>query len=258
MPTSTTGIEWADRTWNPTTGCTKISPGCKHCYAETITQRFRTSFPNGFRFTIHPDRLTEPLRWRRPSRVFVNSMSDLFHEDMPLEFLLSVFDVMQRAPQHVFQVLTKRADRLVEHAHHLPWPENIWMGVSVENQALAHRVEALREVPARVRFVSLEPLLGPVKLNYEGIDWVITGGESGTGHRPIEEKWVRAIRDDCLGAGVAFFHKQWGGKTSKSGGRLLDGETWDAMPTAWDLHLARQAVGSRSEQFGTSVPIRQR
>lgn len=226
-----TGIEWTDRTWNPATGCTKVSPGCKNCYAETLTKRFRNTFPNGFRFTLHPERLYEPLKWRRPSLVFVNSMSDLFHEDMPDEFLLAVFEVMVSCPQHTFQVLTKRAERLLELASELPWPDNVWMGVSVENQKFAWRVDALRQSPAKVKFLSCEPLLGPLQLDLRGIDWVITGGESGPRHRPVDVDWVRSIRDQCLEANVAFFHKQWGGAQPKSRGRELDGRTWDEMPT---------------------------
>lgn len=232
MPTTATGIEWTDRTWNPATGCNKVSPGCKFCYAETITKRFRSNFENGFSFTLHPGRLEEPLRWRKPSRIFVNSMSDLFHEDMPIGFLHAVFEVMERAPHHVFQVLTKRDQRLVELSESLPWPPNVWVGVSIESQAYEHRIDSLRKVPAEVRFLSCEPLLGPLELDLSGIDWVITGGESGPKHRPVNPDWVRAIRDACQVAGVAFFHKQWGGLRPKSNGRHLDGRTWDEMPVA--------------------------
>jgi protein gp37 len=182
---------------SPTVGCNKVSPGCKHCYAETITKRFHHSFPNGFDFTIHPDRLNEPRRWRKPSRVFVKSMSDLFHEQMPLPFLKQIFAVMRSCPWHVFQILTKRHERLVELTPELQWPENVWMGVSVENQNYAHRVDFLRRAPAAVRFLSCEPLLGPLKLDLEGIQWVIVGGESGRGHRPMEAGWVREIHEQC-------------------------------------------------------------
>jgi protein gp37 len=206
MSSIKTAIEWTDKTWNPTTGCTKVSPGCKFCYAETITQRFAHNFPNGFDFTMHPNRLNEPRRWRKPSLVFVNSMSDLFHEEMPLEFLQQIFTVMRECPQHTFQVLTKRHERLLELAPLLEWSRNIWIGVSVENQNYVHRVDYLRQVPAAVRFLSCEPLLGSLELNLNG------------------------IRDQCFEQGVAFFHKQWGGKTPKSGGRELDGRTWDEMP----------------------------
>lgn len=230
MASGKTGIEWTDRTWNPTTGCNKISPGCKHCYAEELTKRFKATFPNGFRFTLHPERLQQPKSWRTPSLIFVNSMSDLFHEQMPLSYLQQIFEVMEACPQHVFQVLTKRAERLAEIAPLLKWPDNVWMGVSVETQQYVHRVNLLRSVPAQVRFLSCEPLLGPLELDLRDIHWVITGGESGRGHRPIEEDWVRSIRDQCQAQSVAFFHKQWGGPTPKSRGRLLDGRTWDEMP----------------------------
>ncbi len=236
MSSTQTAIEWTDKTWNPSTGCDKVSPGCKFCYAEAITERFSRNFPNGFEFTLHPNRLHEPKHWRKSSRIFVNSMSDLFHEDMPLEFLQEIFQVMRDCPQHVFQVLTKRHKRLAELAPHLDWGTNIWMGVSVENQRYAKRIDYLREVPAAVRFLSCEPLLGPLELNLDGIHWVITGGESGNSHRPIEESWVKSIRDQCINSKTAFFHKQWGGRTPKSRGRILEGRTWDEMPTAWILH----------------------
>lgn len=230
MASTSTTIEWTDKTWNPTTGCNKISPGCKFCYAETITKRFHTNFPNGFDFTLHPERLGEPLKWRKPSRIFVNSMSDLFHEQMPVDFLMQVFEVMKKADRHIFQILTKRHERLVELAPLLPWPDNVWMGVSVENQKYVHRVDYLRQVPAKVRFLSCEPLLGPLELDLTDIHWVITGGESGPKHRPVKEEWVRSIRDRCQEDGVSFFHKQWGGTRPKSNGRMLDGRTWDDFP----------------------------
>jgi protein gp37 len=239
VSSTSTAIEWTDKTWNPTVGCNKVSPGCKHCYAETITKRFSQHFPNGFEFTLHPERLDEPRRWRKPSRVFVNSMSDLFHEQMPLAFLRDVFLVMEECPRHIFQILTKRHARLLELAPALGWPENVWMGVSVENQDYAHRVDYLRQVPAAVRFLSCEPLLGPLQLNLERIHWVIVGGESGKGHRPIEAEWVRSIREQCRDAGVAFFFKQWGGIRPKAGGRKLDGQIYDEMPEAWAHHLER-------------------
>jgi protein gp37 len=229
---SRTAIEWTDKTWNPTTGCNKVSPGCKHCYAETITKRFTNHFPQGFKFTLHPERLEQPKRWREPSMIFVNSMSDLFHEQMPISYLKQVFDVMADCPQHVFQVLTKRHKRLLEIAESgvLKWPDNVWIGVSVETQKYAVRVDYLRQVPAKVRFLSCEPLLGPLELDLEGIHWVITGGESGYEHRPIEKEWVRDIRDQCKKEGVAFFHKQWGGITPKAGGRKLDGKLYNEFP----------------------------
>jgi protein gp37 len=226
----TTGIEWTDRTWNPITGCDKVSPGCAHCYAKEITQRFPNGFPNGFNLTMHPDRLDYPIKWRKPSLVFVNSMSDLFHKDVPLEFIQKVFDVMGQTPRHTYQILTKRHKRLVELAPHLNWHSNIWMGVSVENQQYTRRIDALRQVPAAVRFLSCEPLLGPLNLNLEGIHWVIVGGESGAGYRAPNPDWVRSIRDRCQDANVAFFFKQWGGRTPKAGGRLLDAKIWDEMP----------------------------
>lgn len=238
MSSTKTSIEWTDKTWNPTVGCNKVSPGCKHCYAETLTKRFHNHFPNGFEFTLHRERLDEPRRWRKPSRVFVNSMSDLFHEQMPLDFLKQVFEVMAECPRHIFQVLTKRHERMLELAPELDWPENVWMGVSVENQDYVHRVDYLRQVPAVVRFLSCEPLIGPLDLDLEEIHWVIVGGESGPGHRPIEANWVRAIRDQANASEVAFFFKQWGGIRPKAGGRKLDGRTYDEMPNAWMNHLA--------------------
>lgn len=237
MSSVNTAIEWTDKTWNPTTGCNKVSPGCKHCYADTVTRRFPQHFPNGFELTLRPDRLDEPYRWRKPSRVFVNSMSDLFHERIPLPFLKEIFKVMEECPRHVFQVLTKRHERLTELASELPWPDNVWMGVSVENQDYVHRVDHLRDTPAAVRFLSCEPLLGPLRLKLEGIQWVIVGGESGLGHRPIEAEWVQRIRNQAQEAGVAFFFKQWGGIHPKAGGRELDGKTYDEMPVAWSSHL---------------------
>ncbi|GHG06930.1 hypothetical protein GCM10017783_19370 [Deinococcus piscis] len=233
MASTKTGIEWTDKTWNPTTGCNKVSPGCKHCYAEEITRRFKGTFPNGFTFTIHEERLQQPRTWKKPSRIFVNSMSDLFHEQMPLSYLERIFEVMADCPQHVFQVLTKRAERLSEIAPYLDWPDNVWMGVSVETQKYAYRIDHLREVDAKVRFLSCEPLLGPLELDLTGIHWVITGGESGKNHRPIDENWVRSIRDQCLESKVAFFHKQWGGSTPKKNGRMLDGRSWDEMPAVY-------------------------
>lgn len=238
MSSTKTAIEWTDKTWNPTVGCNKVSPGCKNCYAEALTKRFYKQYPNGFEFTIHPQRLDDPRRWRKPSRVFVNSMSDLFHEQMPFGFLQEVFHVMEECPQHVFQILTKRHKRLAELAPELNWPNNVWMGVSVENQDYAHRVDYLKQVPATVRFLSCEPLLGPLKLNLEEIHWVIVGGESGHGHRPIQADWIRDVRDQANVLDVAFFFKQWGGIRPKSGGRMLDGCTYDEMPAAWADHLA--------------------
>jgi protein gp37 len=236
MASTHTGIEWTDRTWNPTTGCNKVSPGCTHCYAEAITKRFTNNFPNGFDLTLHQERLKEPLRWRTPSRIFVNSMSDLFHEEVPLSFLKEVFEVIRETPWHVYQILTKRHERLLEIAPQLDWHENIWMGVSVENQNYVQRVDYLRKVPAKVRFLSCEPLLGSLQLDLTDIHWVIVGGESGQKHRPMQLEWAQSIRDQCKEQGVAFFFKQWGGRTPKAGGRLLDEEIWDEMPNAWYKH----------------------
>lgn len=237
MSSTSTAIEWTDKTWNPTTGCTKVSPGCKHCYAETITKRFHQNFPNGFEFTMHPERLEEPKRWRKPSRVFVNSMSDLFHQRMPFHFLQEIFQIMAECPRHVFQILTKRHERLLDLAPELEWPKNVWMGVSVENQDYVHRVDYLRQVPAAVRFLSCEPLLGPLELNLEDIHWVIVGGESGKGHRLMQAEWARDIRDQCEETETPFFFKQWGGARPKIGGRELDGKAWDRMPDAWEHHV---------------------
>ena len=228
-------IEWTDETWNPVTGCTKISPGCKHCYALRVALWLKRMgnprYDNGFDLTLHDDLLSKPLRWRKPKRVFVNSMSDLFHEDVPLEFIAAAFDVMVRCPQHTFQILTKRASRLAELAPRLPWPDNVWMGVSVEDRKRRSRIDHLRTVPARLRFLSCEPLLEDLgDLDLRGIHWVIVGGESGPLHRPIDADWVRSIRERCLDADVPLFFKQWGGRKPKTGGRVLDGRTYDAFP----------------------------
>jgi protein gp37 len=229
-------IEWTDATWNPVTGCTQVSPGCDHCYALRFAERFR-GVPNhpyeqGFDLKIWNDRLNTPLSWRKPKRIFVNSMSDLFHRDVPDAFIKQVFNVMNQADWHVFQVLTKRSGRLKKLGQKLKWAPHIWVGVSVESEKYLWRVNDLKEVPSYIRFISAEPLLGSLKeLSLDKIHWVISGGESGPGARPCNPEWVREIRDNCLESGVAFFHKQWGGRTSKIGGRLLDGRTWDEMPT---------------------------
>jgi protein gp37 len=230
------GIEWTEATWNPVTGCDKVSPGCAHCYAEAFAERFRGvaghPYQQGFDLKLWPDRLELPLRWRRPRRIFVNSMSDLFHEDVPETFIHAVFDVMARASWHQFQVLTKRHDRLGHIGATLTWPPNVWMGVSIENRRFVNRADALRMIQPSVRFVSAEPLLGPLdELDLEGIDWVIAGGESGYRHRPVKAEWITQLRDRCRALGIAFFFKQWGGRTSKAGGRILDGRTWDQMPS---------------------------
>lgn len=228
-------IEWTEGTWNPVTGCTKISPGCAHCYAERMAQRLKAMgvrrYRNGFRVTLQPDVLPLPLRWGVPRLIFVNSMSDLFHELVPVEYIVAVFEVMRRAHWHTFQVLTKRSRRLAELASRLPWASNVWMGVSVESPQFLGRIADLVTVPAAIRFLSLEPLLAPVSnLPLEGIDWVIVGGESGPFARQMCPEWVRDIRDQCLQAGVAFFFKQWGGTRKSATGRRLDGRTWDEMP----------------------------
>jgi protein gp37 len=237
-------IEWTEATWNPTTGCDRISAGCDNCYALTLAKRLkamgsakyqtdgdpRTSGP-GFGVSLHPDALNIPRRWRDPRVVFVNSMSDLFHARVPLTYVRQVFEVMAETPRHTYQVLTKRASRLAKLAPKLTWPENVWMGVSVEAEDQVGRVDALRHVPAAVRFVSAEPLLGPLNnLALDGIDWLIVGGESGPGARPVDPEWVRDLRDRSVSRGTAFFFKQWGGRTPKAGGRMLDERTWDEMP----------------------------
>ncbi len=229
-------IEWTDSTWNPVTGCTKISPGCANCYAERMAKRLQAmgqpNYVNGFQVTTHAHMLDKPPEWRHAQVIFVNSMSDLFHGDVPDAFVRDVFRVMGQADWHLFQVLTKRSERLAAMAASLPWPEHIWAGVSVENQDYLWRMDHLRAVPAAVRFASIEPLIGPVEnLDLEGIDWVIVGGESGPGARPMKQDWVLQIRDRCLAAGVPFFFKQWGGVRRKEAGRELEGRTWDEMPT---------------------------
>jgi protein gp37 len=231
-----TTIEWTDATWNPITGCTQISPGCDNCYALKFAERFRGvqghPYEQGFDLKLWPERLSVPLKWRKPRMIFVNSMSDLFHKDIPDEYILRVFEVMAQAHWHVFQVLTKRSKRLARLAEQISWQPNIWAGVSIELDKYCWRADYLRKVPSAVRFISAEPLLGPLdSLNLRGIHWVITGGESGHGHRPCNIDWVRNIRDKCVSHRVKFFHKQWGGRTPKAGGRELDGRTWDEIPT---------------------------
>jgi protein gp37 len=233
-------IEWTESTWNPLTGCTKISPGCKHCYAERMANRLQAmgqrNYTKGFELTLHDDALELPLRWRKPQTIFVNSMSDMFHVDVPEEFIFRAFDVMKRANWHRFQVLTKRSERLLSLSEHLPWAENIWMGVSVETDAYTYRIEHLRATGARIKFLSLEPLLGPLdRLRLEGINWVIVGGESGPGARPMKPKWVTSIRDQCVESNVPFFFKQWGGVWKKKFGRELEGRLWDQMPASSQL-----------------------
>ena len=228
-------IEWTNATWNPVTGCTKVSEGCRHCYAERFAERFRGvvghPYEQGFDLKLWPDRLSIPETWREPRMIFVNSMSDLFHEKIPLEFIQSVFEVMERANWHTFQVLTKRSKRLRELAGHLPWPGNVWVGVSIEDMRVASRADDLRHVPAHVRFLSCEPLLGSLKeLDVRGINWLIVGGESGPGARPMRKTWVRQLRSKCRQAEIAFFFKQWGGAVKSRTGRELDGRTYNEWP----------------------------
>lgn len=228
-------IEWTESTWNPLTGCTKISPGCKNCYAERMAKRLQAmgveKYRNAFALSIHEEVLNEPLTWTKPQTIFVNSMSDLFHKDVPLDFILRLFDVMRSAHWHQFQILTKRADRLLELDSSIAWPQNVWMGVSVETTAYVQRIDQLRNTHAAIKFLSLEPLLGPLpNLDLSGIDWVIVGGESGPHARPIQPEWVQDIRDQCIAATVPFFFKQWGGTKKKKTGRLLDARTWDELP----------------------------
>jgi len=228
-------IEWTEITWNPVTGCTKISQGCKHCYAERLAKRLQSmgtkKYRNGFTVTTHDSALEEPLKWVKPRLVFVNSMSDLFHKSVSPEFIKAVFNIMNRTPQHTFQVLTKRPDRVNQLNGILNWTPNIWLGVSIESERWLSRLEKLKKTDAAIKFLSLEPLLEQLPdLPLEGIDWVILGGESGPGARPIKADWVRDIRDNCMQTNVPFFFKQWGGKIKKRTGRILDGRTWDEMP----------------------------
>jgi len=233
------GIAWTSKTWNPMTGCSKISPACKNCYAKTLADRMKLHpnakvadrYRHGFAPTLQADKLGEPYKWRGSHWVFVNSMSDIFHEAFSLAYIQAVFDVMNRTPQHNYQVLTKRSERMLELSKHLTWSDNIWMGVSVEDQKRQYRIEHLRQMPTENRFLSIEPLLEPLPfLDLTGIGWVIVGGESGKGHRPIKESWVTPIRDYCLRESIPFFFKQWGGKTPKSKGKELQGQQWCEMP----------------------------
>ncbi len=238
---SRTAIEWTDVTWNPVTGCDKVSEGCKNCYALRLAERFRGTpghpYEQGFDLRLWEERIDQPLHWHQPRTVFVNSMSDLFHEGIPVEFILRIFAVMQEASQHRFQVLTKRHHRLASLAPELPWPPNVWMGVSIENQRWLERADALKSTAAAIKFLSCEPLLGPLDIDLYGIDWVIVGGESGPGARPMCVQWVTDIRKQCIEARVPFFFKQWGEFDSvgvrrgkKAAGRILEGRTWDEMP----------------------------
>jgi protein gp37 len=235
MAADRSAIEWTEATWNPTSGCTKVSPGCDRCYAERITQRFPKTFPRGFQLTLREEALDIPLHWRRPRMIFVNSMSDLFHVDVPDEYLRRVFDVMRQTPQHTYQILTKRAERLARVAPRLQWSDNVWVGVSVESPAYIWRIDFLRRVPAAIRFISAEPLLEPLPdLDLRHIHWLIAGGESQSGCRPARLSWFRDLRDQCRRAGVAFFLKQLGGHPSKRGGEcaVLNGRRWTELPVS--------------------------
>ena len=228
-------IEWTEMTWNPATGCNKVSAGCKFCYAEVMAKRLMgmgvKKYENGFKLTLHEDSLRDPYNWKKPRLIFVNSMSDMFHENIPLEFIQKVFNVMNDNPHHVFQILTKRAERLLELNKKLEWGHNIWMGVTVENYKVVHRIDLLRQTQARVKFLSCEPLISPIPdMNLKGIDWVIVGGESGRTPRPIEEEWVIDIKEQCKKAKVKFFFKQWGGTSKNKNGRALKGKIYSEMP----------------------------
>ncbi len=244
-------IEWTEMTWNPVTGCDKLSDGCRFCYAEAFAKRLQgmgvEKYQNGFTLTLHPETLREPFKWKKPRVVFVNSMGDLFHKDIPLDYVRQVFSVMHQNPHHVFQVLTKRADVLRYYdSEGLLWSHNIWMGVSVENESSMHRIEQLRETGARVKFLSCEPLLGPLPaMNLQGIDWVIVGGESGRNARPIKAEWVQDIREQCLAATVPFFFKQWGGFNKKKAGRMLDGRVWDQTPVMPERYGNQKVIRNR-------------
>lgn len=236
---SRTTIEWTEETWNPTTGCDKISAGCKNCYAAVMAKRLKAmgqrqpKYKDGFKLTLHPDSLQAPYKWRKKRKVFVNSMSDLFHKDVPLHFIQQVFEVMNNTPKHTYQVLTKRSERLLELSQFLNWTPNIWMGVSVEDERVLNRIDDLRKTPAHVKFLSCEPLIGPLpNINLDGINWVIVGGESGHKAREMKKEWVEDIQRQCSVADVSFFFKQWGGKNKKKAGRLLNGKTFDEMPNA--------------------------
>jgi protein gp37 len=241
-------IEWTDATWNPITGCTKVSPGCRNCYAERIAYRFAgihgfPKRPHHFDVTLHCERLKQPLRWKKPRMVFVNSMSDLFHEAVPIEFVQQVFEIMRTASTHTFQVLTKRSSRLLELNTQIDWPPNVWMGVSIEDQDYRFRIDDLRKTAASVKFLSLEPLLGPMPdLGLQDINWVIVGGESGPKARPIDKQWVVDIKEQCQMASIPFFFKQWGGINKKRNGRQLEGRTWDEMPAGIRLSTPQLSV----------------
>ena len=243
-----TKIEWTESTWNPVTGCTKVSPGCLNCYAERMATRLKMmgqpNYTNGFQVTLHEHVIEYPLRWKKPQTIFVNSMSDLFHEQIPEAFIHKIFHVMEKAHWHQFQILTKRSERLIELAPKLCWPNNVWMGVSVENETVKYRIEDLRYVPAIIKFLSLEPLLGPLEsLDLKNIDWVIVGGESGPKARSMKTDWVIQIKEQCMEQNVPFFFKQWGGTNKRKTGRLLEGRTWDDMPMKY-INLENEKIMS--------------
>jgi len=228
-------IEWTESTWNPVTGCSKISPGCKNCYAERFAKRLKGMgnklYENGFRVTLHKNVLEKPLTWQKQQRIFVNSMSDLFHEEVPDEFIIKVIDIMRRADWHIFQILTKRSDRLMNFSEHFTWPDNVWVGVSIENSDYSYRLEHVKKINANVKFISFEPLIGEIEnADFSDIDWVIVGGESGPHARGMQHEWVKSIFDNCYSVGVPFFFKQWGGFNKKKNGRQFLGKTWDQMP----------------------------
>jgi protein gp37 len=228
-------IEWTESTWNPITGCSKISDGCKNCYAERIAYRLKemgqAKYRDGFMLRLHPEALKQPLIWKKPRMVFVNSMSDMFHEEVPVEFIQRMFEIMRKAYWHTFQILTKRSDRLLELDSLIDWSDNVWMGVSVENSKVIARIQHIKATSAKTKFISFEPLLGSIcNLDLTNIDWAIVGGESGPGARPMKNEWVRDIKDTCDQANVPFFFKQWGGVNKKKNGRVLLGKTWDARP----------------------------
>jgi protein gp37 len=232
-------IEWTEATWNPVTGCTKISDGCKNCYAYTMAKRLQAMgnprYKNGFNVTLHYDLIDKPLKWKKPRRIFVNSMSDLFHEEVPFDFIKQVFEAMRKASWHNFQILTKRSERLKKLAPYLPWAPNIWQGVTVENEKVQNRIDDLRKIPSAIRFISLEPLIGPINsIKLSNIHWVIVGGESGPGSRPMDIEWVREIRSQCQIQEVPFFFKQWGGIQKHKNGRLLDNRYWDEYPDIYN------------------------
>lgn len=247
-------IEWTESTWNPVTGCTKISEGCKNCYAERMALRLRAAgspnYANGFKVTLHPHALEIPLHWKQPRTIFVNSMSDLFHKDVPFDFISKVFDVMRRASHHRFQILTKRSRRLLKLSSKLTWSKNVWMGITVENADCTFRIDDLRGTGAAIKFISFEPLLGPIpNIDLKGIDWVIVGGESGPKARRMKPQWATNIRDQCLSVEVPFFFKQWGGINKKKSGRILDGCTWDQIPIRLGPNSQDSTYGSQGKQI---------